>query len=83
VFGENHTLYGETAEIRLMLNQVVYVIRTVRYGFKQACIAVFCMAVNRFFVPCKGHFLITSEPINVERSVVMHEVENTCFYMHI
>ena len=41
MFGENHTLYGETAEIRLMLKQVVYVIRTVRYWFKQASIAVF------------------------------------------
>ena len=81
--GQNHTLYGQTAEIRLMLKQVVYVIRTVRYWFKQAAIAVFYITFNRFFVPCKGHFLITSKLINVERSIVIHEICNTCVYVHI
>jgi hypothetical protein len=67
-----------------MLKQVVYVIRTVRYWFIQAAITVFYVTVNRFFfVPYKGHFLITSEPINFERIVVMHAVDNTCFYVHI
>lgn len=66
-----------------MLKQVVYVIRTVRYWFKQAAVAVFYVIINRFFIPCKGHFLITSKPINVERSVVLHEVDNTSFDVHI